>query len=291
MDFYDFNFRPCYFTAESTNKKADFMRCLNSSYKLACLQCSFGDKELAEYIQFKKCETKTLKKKYAVQQVGQQPDGSWVFGSNIHLSQSGNILDLEERCYIWLGDIFCGPGVASACDACTIELPLTTDPLCSSVEQLNNHMQHNCMPCMMTIASTVLALHYQTLLKKLKFCPVPLAFVNSGTGKTTAMLCGLSLLGAQESRFFSKLTKEKILSMCSMSGIPLGVDDPQSKNDISRLIIDLHNGAKSATMAHGEKKPSSTCIISANFTTVDQQRYMYIYYLILHGIQLYAVHF
>ena len=50
---------------------------------------------------------------------------------------------------------------------------------------------------------------------------------------------------AYSSRFFSKITKEKMLQMCSSSSIPLGVDDPQSKNDISRLIIDLYNGAKS----------------------------------------------
>ncbi len=57
--------------------------------------------------------------------------------------------------------------------------------------------------------------------------------------------------GAQDSRFFSKITKEKIHSKCCGSGIPLGADDPQSKNDFSRLIIDLYNGAKSGTMTHG----------------------------------------
>ena len=98
-------------------------------------------------------------------------------------------------------------------------------------------MKHNFIPCVMTIAGTILALHYQRVQKKLKFCPIPLAFGNSGTGKTTALLCGLSLLGAQ---FFSKITKEKILQLCSSSGIPLGVDDPHSQNDISRLLIDLY---------------------------------------------------
>jgi len=47
-------FRLCYYTVESTNKKSEFMKCLNSSHKLACLQCSFSDKELSEFIQFKK---------------------------------------------------------------------------------------------------------------------------------------------------------------------------------------------------------------------------------------------
>ena len=93
----------------------------------------------------------------------------------------------------------------------------------------------------------------------------------SGTDKTTALFCGLSLLDIQDTRFFSKVTKEKILQLVSRSGIPLGVDDPQSKSEISRLIIDLFNGAKSGTIAHGERRPQSTCVIAANFTTLDQQ--------------------
>ena len=62
--------------------------------------------------------------------------------------------------------------------------------------------------------------------------------------------------------------------MACYSGVPLGIDDPwpQSQGDISRLKIDLFNGAKNGTIAHDEMKPHSTCIISANFATGDQQR-------------------
>ena len=115
--------------------------------------------------------------------------------------------------------------------------------------------------------------YYQTMQRKLKFCPAPLAFGDPGTGKTTALLCGHSLTGAQETRFFSKISKEKVFQLCTTSSIPLGVADPQSKNDISRLIIDLYNGARSGTVGRGEAHTTSTCVISANFTTLEQQRY------------------
>ena len=264
--------RPCYFTVESTNKKADFMKCLNASYKLACLQCSFTDKELSEFIQFKKRAAHKLPKKFAVSMVGQQPDGTWVMESNVHLSPTGELLETDGSQYIWIGHVFGGPGVARDTDQCAVELPLTTDPLCSLMNNLKEHMQHNFMPCVLTIASTILSLHYQTMLKKLKFCPIPLAFGPSGTGKTTALLCGLSLLGAHDVRFYSKMTKEKILQLCGTSSIPLGVDDPQSKGDISRLLIDLYNGTKSGNVTRGESRPTSTCVIAANFPTNDQQR-------------------
>jgi len=64
-----------------------------------------------------------------------------------------------------------------------------------------------------------------------------------------------------------------MLQLLCSSDVPLGVDDPQSNSDISRLLFDLFNGAKSGKIVYGEKKPQSTCIIAANFTTLDQLRY------------------
>ena len=54
--------------------------------------------------------------------------------------------------------IFCREGVASKADQCAIELPLTTDALCSLMGHLQNH---NFMPCVMTMAAGVLCLHYE----------------------------------------------------------------------------------------------------------------------------------
>ena len=265
-------YRTCYFTVDSTNKKSEFMKCLNGSYKLACLQCSLSDKELCEFIHFKKQKAGNLQKKYAVTRIGLQADGTWVMGSNICLSSKGETLSMDESQYVWISNVFTGPGVPCASEQCQIELPLTTDPLKGLMSSLYAYMQHNFMPCVLTVSSVILTLHYQMMLKKLKFCPIPLAFGQSGTGKTTALRCGLSLLGIHDSHFFSKVTKEKILQMACYSGVPLGIDDPQSQGDISRLLIDLFNGAKNGTIAHGEMKPHSTCIISANFATGDQQR-------------------
>ncbi len=264
--------RSCYFTADSTNKKSDFMKCLNSSYKAACLQCSFSDKELAEYIQSKKRNSHSITKKFSVGRVGQQADGTWALSGSVYISSTGEVMSIESSRYVWIGHMFCGAGVARDTDQCRIELPLTTDPLCALLERLKVHYGHNFMPCVLTMAATILALHYQSMLKKLKFCPLPLAYGESGTGKTTALLCALALFGACDSHFYSKVTKEKVLQLCSSSGIPVGIDDPESRNDISRLIIDLYNGAMSGSIAHGSRKPTTTCVISSNFTTKEQQR-------------------
>lgn len=76
----------------------------------------------------------------------------------------------------------------------------------------------------------------------------------------------LSLIGADECQLYSKITKQKIFQLCCNGTLPVVVDDPDSQNDINRLIIDLYNGAKSGTITRGEAKPCSGAIIAANFT-------------------------
>jgi hypothetical protein len=264
--------RVCYFTSESTNRKSDFIRELNASYKLACLQCSFSDKELSEYIQFKKRKNVTLPVKYAVSNVGLQSDDVWVLGSNIYISDGGEEISVEQSKHVWIGDIYRGPGVASTLDQCTIELPLSTEPLTVLLLALKESMKHNFIPCVVTISGAIMALHYQKFIENLNSCPVLFAYGKSGSGKTTALLCALSLLGADNIRFFRAISPAKIIQLCSTTNIPLGLDDPDTKGGFSKVIMDLFNGAKQGTISRGEIKPISTVVISSNITPIDQQR-------------------
>lgn len=261
-------YRICYFTSESTNRKVDFIRELNASYKQACLQCSFSDKELSEYIQFKKRKNVTLPVKYAVSNVGLQSDDVWVLGSNIYISDEGD--EIEQSKHVYIGDIFQGPGVASC--QCSIELPLTTEPLTVLLVALKQYMKHNFFPCLIAMGGTIMALHYQRFIENIKCCPILFAYGKSGSGKTTALLCSLSLLGADTLRFFRGLSSAKIIQLCSISNIPLGLDDPDTKGEFNKAIMDLFNGAKQGTISRGEVKPKSTVIITSNITPIDQQR-------------------
>ena len=94
--------------------------------------------------------------------------------------------------------------------------------------------------CGLTNLSVIFTLHFQMMLKKLKFC--------LHTANLEQKNNSLSLLGIHELHFFSKVTKEKILQMAYYSGVPLGVDETQSQGDISLLLIDLFNGAKNGTI-------------------------------------------
>ena len=114
-----------------------------------------------------------------------------------------------------------------------------------------------------------MALHYQVILAKFLFCPVPLAFGEYGTGKTSS---GLAMLAAYPSQFYSKGSLEKYTNLCSTNNFPLGSDDPRSRGIIGDLTISLFNGAKATTIKHGDSKSSCMAVICANFTTAEQEK-------------------
>ena len=196
---------------------------LSASYKLACLTCSFSDKELGEYFQHKKRRAGSIPLKYAVSHVGLQEDGTWVLGSSAYFKSSGEEETLEGSHHVWIGNIFRGTGVASATQQCSIQFPLTAKPLSELLHALCPAMAHNFFPCVITMAGmiskrlpnifaidlhfylttgAVMSLHYQLFIQSTTNCPVTLAYGSSGTGKTTAIHCGLGLMSSGFSTTF-----------------------------------------------------------------------------------------
>ena len=254
-------------------KKEKFMLRINFSQSQGGLTCSFNDYQLAEYIQHRRRSAGKLPVKVAVESVGPQLDGSWVLGPDLFFNSQGTLEDPDDSKYAWIGHLYEGPGIAHHSTACSVQLPLSTSPLQDLYAWSKTNMHHNFVPCILLAGAGAMALHYRRILKSFLFCPIPIAYGKvSGTGKTTALAVALSPMGAYPSRFVSKATYEKYADMCSSSFLPLGIDDPKSKGAISDLVISLFNGATGATMKHGEKTPTSMAVISANFTTLEQDK-------------------
>ena len=118
-----------------------------------------------------------------------------------------------------------------------------------------------------------MTLHYEEFIQKFRNCPITVGYGASGTGKTSALHSSLSLVGADGFRFFHQLTAAKALQLCSVTNIPLGLDDPDSKSNFSGLLIDLYHGAAKATMMTSiDIKPISSIVVSSNFTPHENQR-------------------
>ena len=269
-------------------QRSDFMRMINESFPTGGLTCSFQDHQLSEFIQIKRRTVTYLPEKRVVSVVGPQNDNLWVLGPDIHINSQGQSVSPEESSYIWISDMYSGPGVAAKSSACTIQLPLGTQPLLMLMDLLRETMKHNFFPAVLTIGATCIALHYKTVMEKFEFCPVPLVFGSPGTGKTTAAKCGLAMIGVLTQRFWSHGTKEMYSQLCSDGFLPLLIDDPRSQNAISGLVMSLYNGAYEGTISRGGNKPSCMAIITANFTVIESEKYIiYIYSNYLYTCALY----
>ena len=75
------------------------MRVLNWSYRVGCLQCSFNDKDLNEYVQLKKRRS-VLQKKSAVQKIGRQFNNTWILGEDFCITSSGYPITSSESKYV-----------------------------------------------------------------------------------------------------------------------------------------------------------------------------------------------
>ena len=73
--------------------------------------------------------------------------------SDVYLSSDGKLINDNESKYIWISDIFNGLGIPSSSEQCSIEFPLSSDPLRCLMSSLLVHMQHNFMPAVLTILS------------------------------------------------------------------------------------------------------------------------------------------
>ena len=233
--------------------------------------CSFTDKEVNEFIQFKKRRDGHLDTKRAISKVGLQDNGSWALSEKVIIGNDGEPIPPEDSPYIWIGHLLDGPGVAKPSDAIPLSLPLNKKQLQPLIVALKSILAHNFFPGMLLFGACAMALHYEAILAKYMNCPVPIAFGVSGTGKTTALRCGLALVGGSN-RFFSRGTKEKYLDLCCNGTIPIGIDDPSFQKDIDVLCLDLFNGAKSGSISRGEKKPHTTAVIAANFTASSTEK-------------------
>ena len=266
--------RRSYFTTNSVHRKTEFMQIINSSCTESGFTCSFTDKELAEFIQFKKRKDSGIPTKRVVACVGLQPGGNvWVLGKDVYVSAlTGNLMTADECDFQWIGHLFRGPSVATNSTALPIQLPLTTEHILPLVDAMKKIMKHNFPQALLALGASCMLFHYGTILKENLCCPVPLLCGGVGTGKSLALRCALSLYGAHTQAFFARGTKEKYLLHLANSSIPIGIDDPQSNKSLGELIVEIYSGGKSTTVSHGVVQPTTSAVITANFNLAEESK-------------------
>ena len=155
----------------------------------------------------------------------------WYMGSKWRSMCLGMIIELSETAYVWISDVFSGPEIPRASLACRLEPSLSTISLHPLLEALKLHLVHNYYSALLFIGLTILTLHYQEFIECLRYCPIPLACGDSGTGKTTILHCHWWEHGKQG--FSAKPQGRRFSTCCECAGIPLGLDDPTPRQTLT----------------------------------------------------------
>jgi hypothetical protein len=180
------------------------------------------------------------------------------------IAPDGKDISREDSPYVWLGHLLEDPGLTKPVEAIPVHLYLLVAITYGHALRYAA-LAHTHCPGMLLLGACTMSLDYAVIFL------VPLAFSDSGTGKTTALQCGLALGGASNG-FFSQGMKEKCLDLCCKSTIPIGGSMIHPFRKTSTLCLDLFNSAKSGSITRGEKKPHTTAIIAANFPTSSKEK-------------------
>ena len=149
-------------------KKDHFMQQLNHSFREGGLTCSFNDLQLAEFIQQKLRSEGKLRTKKPLSVVGEQEDGTWVFGPDVYYSSKSELVDPEHTIYVDRTFIR-GTWNSASSTSCDIHLPLTTDCLREVICHLQSLSQHNFIPTLLVLGACAMAMHYHTICRNLCF--------------------------------------------------------------------------------------------------------------------------
>ncbi len=260
------------------------MQQINQSFGSGGMSLSFSNRELTEFIQQLQDEER-LPTKQAAMHIGQQENSLvWVLGKSIQISAGEGLLQSVAAPYVWLGsEIVDTNSKLSVRDICPIiNVPLDSVPLNRLIHLLHICLKHNFICSLVVLGATVMAFHYTSIVELYGGCPIPIACGPSEAGKTTAILAGLSICGSSNTSHYVKGTNAFFLERSSLSTLPYGIDDPnigiggaKSKAnflDISELIIDLYNGAKTGNSLKGARTPLSIPIIATNFSIKSDPR-------------------
>ena len=100
---------------------------------------------------------------------------------------------------------------------------------------------------------------------------------------SSSLKVGLSLTGGQKRAFYARGTNAYFLEQSSLSCLPFGIDDPNMSTyagkkqlDVGELVVDLHNGTKTANLRSGALQPSSAPLIATNNPPKDDPYFSFV---------------
>ena len=204
----------------------------------------------------------------------------WVLNSDIQLDDDGNILQLGETPYLWLGDVChirpellkpeAGTGEYTIADPkrrsiCTS--PMRKETLIDLLNVMEKYYGDSFPAVLYLMGGYVLANHYEALISQYGKVPSTIIYGEVQCGKTTATRAILGTMGVSDAKFFSELTDAKAYAFTSQTTLGMVIDDP---DDLKQLVIKIIYHFQKAPVAsmRGEYEPRTTFVTSMNESTL-----------------------
>lgn len=112
-----------------------------------------------------------------------------------------------------------------------------------------------------------MGLHYEMIIKLVKYCPMPVSCGTNRVGKTTSARAGLSLIG-NSANFFASVKERFIPRLCSRSTLPPVLDDIKVPKILDDVAMSVFNNGKDGTCVF-EKESRTLPTFTVNWKVLD----------------------
>ena len=176
------------------------------------MSLALSEAHFSLFIQFLKEDVSSLPIVKAIAHIGEQSSGVWVLNNSIQIDASGQLINENDREYIWLEEAFSDKygNIALQQLIPLITIPLNTDVLYTYIKKLTasllycnyvkyycrlieNMLQHNFMPLLLILGGMIAGFRYYSL--KSGSCPIIVAKGESQTRKSTTVRIAMNLIG------------------------------------------------------------------------------------------------
>lgn len=197
----------------------------------------------------------------------------WVLNKDIQIDSDGKLISTEASGYVWLTDSHLPEAKILASDVLPIiKTPLSSHSLLKLVNLLKCCKQ-NALSGILTVAGALMAFYYEKVVALWSGCPVVVACGPPETGKSTAIVMALAMMGIEISSKYVSGSTAFFMQRCGASTLPFGIDDPPKQNSRSNLnladmVVGIFNGAN----MRSNIKPISSPIFASNFDLSSEGR-------------------
>ena len=232
-------YRLAFFTnSDVQDGRERFLSMLSNSLGAYKLACQLSKSQLNKYM-MKTLEQFYMQEEYdsviAASNVGlQQKSGTWVFNTEFQIVEG----ESAEK-YFWLGPKYCGKHslhiAPSTLATSARALKAGEKPLQVLIKALRKCYRELTPHVLLTLASQILCVHYQKILRIAHHVPATILF---GGGKSRTQECAASMVGMKELGIIRQLTTDLTFSdLSSRSSLGFALDDQSNVSILSEKIL------------------------------------------------------